>query len=330
MRIKSVTIINGYGSNHLKSRELLKKLITGEDDLALSLVTGCKAPIKLFGTQIANDIIPYMYDIFKRNSSKKTLRLFLRSNGGALEAPLPIVNLIREFYDKFVVYVSEHAHSAATLISLGADEIIMGPMGSLSPVDPQIKFPNQKDITMGAFSVEDVAGYYQLIDKLDIPDAGRVEALRYMVEKLPPTLLGQIERVRGLIRMVAGRLMQSTSIDETKKEMIIKRLTEEYPSHQYQISRVEVEEMGLKVKKADDQIQVVLDDLLDEYQKMLAENEHELVVNVPDGQDTLERDYERAFLETVDYGYSFVTKYVFHRNGKVDQSINEWRRKDED
>jgi hypothetical protein len=316
----------------MSTQEMLTRLQGSENELAMSLIYGRKNPPNLFRTQIAPDIIPLLYEIFKKHQEKGILNLVLRSNGGIPETPLSIVSLIREFFDKFIVYIPENAHSAATLLCLGADKIVMTPMSSLSPVDPQINVPNpDKDNGQSriSFSVEDVAGYYKLLDKLKITDEKKSEALEFLTKKMHPALLGQIERVRELIIVLANRIIKVDSIDETKKSGIIKKLTEAIPSHNYWISRAEAIEIGLPVEKADPATNQLLDDLMAKYKLMLVENEHEIVIDIPDGSSTLERVYDRAFIETPDCRYSFQTKYVFHRNGKVDRSINEWREKNE-
>ena len=44
--------------------------------------------------------------------------------------------MIREYCDKFSVLVPDKAHSAATMIALGADEIVMSNLSEISPIDP--------------------------------------------------------------------------------------------------------------------------------------------------------------------------------------------------
>lgn len=316
----------------MSTQELLKQLETSESHLAMAMFYGRKNPQNLFRTQIAHDSIQYLYEIFKKSPDRKSLNLVLRSNGGILEAPLPMVSLIREFFDEFTVFVPENAHSAATLLLLGADKIVMTPMSSLSPVDPQLNLPNPDknvNITSISFSVEDIAGYYKLLEKLRLTDEKKVEALKFLTEKIHPALLGQIERVRDLIHVLADRIIKAESIDETRKELIIKKLTGGIPSHNYWISRAEAKELGLPVEDATKEINELLDNLLSEYKAKLGEDENELVIDIPNDNATLEKIYDRAFIETPHYCYSFQTKYVFHRNGKVDKSINEWRAKNE-
>jgi hypothetical protein len=64
--------------------------------------------------------------------------LFLISNGGSAEAAERIVRLLRSRFTSLRLLVPSNAYSAATLISFAADELVMGPMGTLGPIDPQI------------------------------------------------------------------------------------------------------------------------------------------------------------------------------------------------
>ena len=52
-----------------------------------------------------------------------------------------IANLLREFAEQYDVIVPFKAWSCATLIVLGADNIIMTRMGQLSPIDPSVLSP---------------------------------------------------------------------------------------------------------------------------------------------------------------------------------------------
>ncbi len=48
------------------------------------------------------------------------------------------MSLIRQYTNDFAVMVPLHPFSAATLIALGADKIIMHKMGCLGPIDPSV------------------------------------------------------------------------------------------------------------------------------------------------------------------------------------------------
>src|SRR5258708_34307622 len=66
------------------------------------------------------------------------LDLVLHSPGGLVIASLQIARAIREHPSKVTVFVPHMAMSGGTLISLAADEIVMGSHAMLGPIDPQI------------------------------------------------------------------------------------------------------------------------------------------------------------------------------------------------
>lgn len=91
--------------------------------------------------KVSEAVVPSLYDQLSAIEHQDTIDLLLFTRGGDTEAPWRIVTLMREFCDKFAVLVPYRAHSAGTLIAMGADEIVMTPMGVLSPIDPSRTHP---------------------------------------------------------------------------------------------------------------------------------------------------------------------------------------------
>jgi ClpP class serine protease len=77
--------------------------------------------------QIADDAFRLIYDHLEagREQAKNGVDLLICSNGGSGTAPWRIVSLIRQYSENLAVLVPHHAFSAATLIALGANKIIM-------------------------------------------------------------------------------------------------------------------------------------------------------------------------------------------------------------
>ncbi len=70
--------------------------------------------------------------------SSKGLDVLLASPGGSGEMALRMVQSMQNQCENVRVIVPDMAKSAATVLCLGADEIIMGPAGDLGPIDPQM------------------------------------------------------------------------------------------------------------------------------------------------------------------------------------------------
>lgn len=91
-----------------------------------------------------NSIIKWHADMIYRglvkNIGRKPILLIISSVGGRIEPAYLISKTLKKLSNgKFVVAIPRQAKSAATLISLGADEIHMGNMSELGPIDPQIR-----------------------------------------------------------------------------------------------------------------------------------------------------------------------------------------------
>lgn len=64
--------------------------------------------------------------------------LLIDSSGGSAKTGYQLAMLFRQYCDRFVAVVPKSAKSAATLLAIGADEIILGNSGELGPVDAQV------------------------------------------------------------------------------------------------------------------------------------------------------------------------------------------------
>jgi hypothetical protein len=75
------------------------------------------------------------------NVSDRELDLVIHSPGGTPEAAEQVVEYLRTQFDYIRCFVPLQAKSAATMIALGCDEIVMGLHSELGPIDPQILVP---------------------------------------------------------------------------------------------------------------------------------------------------------------------------------------------
>jgi len=80
-------------------------------------------------------------DLLRSIGKTENLELMIHSAGGFSENAKKIVKMCRQYCNKLTVIVPDAAKSAATILSLGADEIIMSDSSELGPIDPQFIFP---------------------------------------------------------------------------------------------------------------------------------------------------------------------------------------------
>lgn len=80
-----------------------------------------------------------IYSAVSALQDKKPLLVVVYSTGGSIASAYLIGKLCREYAkDRFVAVVPRQAKSAATLLCCAADEIHMGSLSELGPIDPQI------------------------------------------------------------------------------------------------------------------------------------------------------------------------------------------------
>jgi hypothetical protein len=72
---------------------------------------------------------------------ERELDLLLHSPGGSAQAAEQILEYLRTRFDYIRAIIPLQAKSAATMIALGCDEIVMGDHSELGPIDPQILVP---------------------------------------------------------------------------------------------------------------------------------------------------------------------------------------------
>lgn len=298
---------------------LIKKLERLRGSHVIVYVTGDRPNLL---TVIADDAVRVFYEHLRLIGGSSKVDLFLYSRGGHSMAPFRLVGLIREYAKRFEVLVPYRAHSAGTMICLGADAIVMGKMAELSPVDPSTANAfNPQDpanpMRRLPISVEDVTAYLNLAkDEAGLTSEDKVlEVFRALTQQVHSVALGNINRVYNVTRLLIPRLlglhMDGTG-DAKIIDSIVKALAETY-THDYLITRSEAEKLGLKAVRPDDQLEAVIWELYEAY-------EEDLRLREPFNPETLlgtspacNFRFETAYVETVGRTDAFIQEGTITR-----------------
>jgi hypothetical protein len=231
---------------------ILRKIERERKSKAILYVTGDRPGME---TQISPEIIDLFVDHLDDLWPAKKISLVLYTPGGNTAAAWRLVNLLRTFCDDLEVIVPSKALSAGTLISLGANRIIMTKQASLGPIDPSLNGPLNPPVPGGApnhkapVSVEAVQGFLDVIQEAGVKDSASLASVwNHLADKIHPLVLGQIFRSRSQIRTLAKRLLAHQGIEDEKKEGIISFLCSESGSHDHSINRREARSMGLVIE----------------------------------------------------------------------------------
>lgn len=215
-----------------------------------------------FETQIAQDVIDLFINHLDKIGVVPKISLYLYTRGGDTAAAWNIINLLRQYCDELQVIIPHKAHSAGTLISIGANSIIMTKQATLGPIDPSIntplnpQIPNNPIATMPV-SVEAVKGYLEFAkEELSIKDdIALANILIKLSDTVHPLVLGNVYRSRAQIKMLAEKLLINQVTDSTKIKQIIDFLCSDSGSHDYTINRREAKNtLGLNIIKPDEEL----------------------------------------------------------------------------
>ncbi|MHA8060376.1 SDH family Clp fold serine proteinase [Aquirufa beregesia] len=158
--------------------------------------------------------------------------MVLLSSGGVPGSAYLIGKLCREYSNgQFLVVVPRHAKSAATLLCCAANEIHMGSLSELGPIDPQI---NGLPALGLKNSIEHIA---QLVS--ENPKSFEMFA-KYLNMSIEPVQIGYYERVAESAMQYAENLLNTHSENLPRNaELIANELVYKYKDHGFVIDKTE-------------------------------------------------------------------------------------------
>jgi hypothetical protein len=204
---------------------------------------------------MAADVIPeFCKQIINIPKEKTEVDLLLVSNGGDPVVSWRIISLLRERFKKVGVLLPYQAYSAATLVALGADDIVMHPFSNLGPVDPQLsgqrnvpgKPGMQEQINFGA---EDLSHFIDFVCKdVGITDQEQKErAFELVCKEVGAIPIGIAKRSSNLASSLGQKLLSLHMTDQNKVKAISDSLNKSFYHHGYPVGRSEAKSIGLPI-----------------------------------------------------------------------------------
>jgi Serine dehydrogenase proteinase len=206
---------------------------------------------------MASDALPYLIDqLEKLPQGAKELDFLIASFGGDPMVAWRMMSLIRQRVDKVSVLVPQSAYSAATLVALGADEIVMHPYSHLGPVDMQIT--TWSEGRPRHFSTEDISAFLDFVkERLGITDQRHLRRLFESTCREVGSLgVGFTARSSKLAIALGERLLalhKGTGDKSDSKLSLIENLSRQFHSHSYPVNRQEAIQIGLDVNAERDE-----------------------------------------------------------------------------
>ncbi len=194
------------------------------------------------------------------NIRERNLDILIHSPGGSAEAAESLVEYLRERFDHIRVFVPVAAMSAATMIALSADELVMGQHSQLGPIDPQFLISTPEG--MRSAPAKAILNQFELA-KRECRKPENISAWMPILRTYAPGLLTQCEDSQRLASgMVAGWLERYMLSREANAKEKSKKIAdwfadyESFNSHGRRVGRDQVRSIGVKVVNLEDDPQL--------------------------------------------------------------------------
>lgn len=203
------------------------------------------------GAICSNDV-QAMYEVLRIVKPRRRITLFVKSNGGDGQSALRLIHLLREHCDHLRVLVPLECASAATMLALGADEIHMGPLAFLTPVDTALDHPlgprdhHNETAFVGQDELERTITLWEKHSR-----TGDVNPFQELFKYLHPLAIGAVDRATSLSIRLCSEILQYHMKDVAQAECIAKALNADFPAHEYPITARRARALGLNTDKLD-------------------------------------------------------------------------------
>ena len=187
--------------------------------------------------QISNYHANAIYShVTEGSSERKNILLIINSSGGRIEPAYKISKTLKRVSkEKFAAVIPRRAKSAATLITLGADEVHMGMMSELGPIDPQIAGLPALSLGNALELIADISCKF--------PDSTNL-LHKYLADQIPIRILGYYQRVNESAVQYAERLLNGKKFpDKMTENNIADHFVNHYKDHSFVIDHEEAKEL---------------------------------------------------------------------------------------
>lgn len=227
--------------------------------------------------QMNPDVIPQITkQLLSIPKETKDLDFLIVSHGGDPLVSWRIVSLLREQFTKVSALIPYCAYSAATLLVLGADEILMHPFSNLGPVDPQLsrrrRLPHKEgqasEYETIHFSTGDIRHYLEFVRQdVGLTDQEQLQkSFELLANEIGTIPIGVAKRASNFALMMGERILSLHMKDESKTKIIVEALNKSFFHHGYPLHRSEVSQMGLPVKHPPEDLQNLMWELWLDYE----------------------------------------------------------------
>jgi len=172
----------------------------------------------------------------------------LHSSGGDLDAAVHLTEILRSYSDNLNFIVPRFAKSAATLVALSGNSLILDKPSELGPLDP-VWMGDEEDYS--PLALPKTIEFLNDLEK-KLPKDSKI--IKIIAEGLSVERMGVYKAsldnaVEPLTDLLATGMFNGKSNGRNLARKIAQRLTSGYPQHGYPVTLGEAQKLGIRVTR---------------------------------------------------------------------------------
>jgi hypothetical protein len=228
--------------------------------------------------QLKQDDFFSLADVLEAEDPSKPIDLIVLSPGGNGEAGYRIGHTFQQWAKKkgteFRVIIPLYAMSAATILALGANRLVMGLQSEIGPIDPQIpKYDRARQQLRYIPALSILDGLKLISEHIDkTTNISKFFEEIFRRESITLDEIGELERWRESGKQMGQTLLSGGMINDNKAaRKTVETLTDYYKNYGYPIDAYEAasSQLNLSVEHAAPNIWNVVKEIRDEYQRFV-------------------------------------------------------------
>lgn len=217
---------------------------------ASGLLKSNKAIVLVESEGLYTDLLYAFNKLIRKLPPGDGIDLVLHSLGGTVDAASAIACLCEARFGSFRVILPFMAKSAATLLTLAANERLLATSAQLGPVDPQVRHP-EKGVWFPAHSIKDA------LERVEATKDPFVKIA--MADKLDPFLIGSYQDGILAAKQYIEEVVESWP--KVDKVAVVSAFTDKYKSHGYPIGCKLLKALGVPFTAISGEPEAVICDL---------------------------------------------------------------------
>lgn len=198
--------------------------------------SGRKTLLFMSHQSITHATVIKMNQVLRKAGSCDGLDLVLVSLGGDISSAFKLLQLLKKHAGSVTAIVPLRAKSAASLIALGCDKLIMCKAGELGPIDPQVMDPE----TGKRIPAHSVKAALDFIGNVDDPSVKMA-----LADKIPVLLVGAYMSAADAGKQYLEEIF--IKYNKEDREKLLNIFTEKFLSHSYPIDSIILQEIGINL-----------------------------------------------------------------------------------